>query len=86
MKALDKETAIARMNTFGRKDIPFLFIIDYTQECSYVEALDKIDAPPAFTNSEERAMPPLQTPDMPGRRTGNSLPRHLPLTAILSTS
>ena len=44
MKALDKETAIARMNTFGRKDIPFLFIIDYTQECSYVEALDKIDA------------------------------------------
>ena len=31
MKALDKETAIARMNTFGRKDIPFLFIIDYTQ-------------------------------------------------------
>ena len=44
MKALDKETAIARMNTFGRKDIPFLFIIDYTQECSYVEALDKKDA------------------------------------------
>lgn len=86
MKALDKETAIARMNTFGRKDIPFLFIIDYTQECSYVEALDKIDASACLYQFRGTAMPPLQTPDMPGRRTGNSLPRHLPLTAILSTS
>lgn len=29
MKALDKETAIARMNTFGRNGTPFLFVIDY---------------------------------------------------------
>ena len=44
MRALDKETAIARMNTFGRKNTPFLFIIDYTQEQSYVEAsTDSID-------------------------------------------
>lgn len=43
MRALDKETAIARMNTFGRKNTPFLFIIDYTQEQSYVEALDEVD-------------------------------------------
>lgn len=43
MRALDKETAIARMNAFGRKNTPFLFIIDYTQEQSYVETLDEID-------------------------------------------
>ena len=39
-----------------------MFIIDYTQECSYVEALDKIDASAAFTNSEERAMPHCRHP------------------------
>lgn len=43
MKALDKETAIARMNTFGRNGTPFLFVIDYMQEHSYVEPLDGID-------------------------------------------
>lgn len=43
MKALNKETAIGRMNTFGSKGIPFLFIIDYTQQHSYVEPLDSID-------------------------------------------
>lgn len=43
MRTLDKETAIVRMNTFGRQDIPFLFIIDYKQEHSFVEALTKID-------------------------------------------
>lgn len=43
MRTLDKETAIARMSTFGRQDIPFLFIIDYKQEHSFVEALAKID-------------------------------------------
>ena len=42
MRTLDKETAIVRMNTFGRQDIPFLFIIDYKQEHSFVEALTKI--------------------------------------------
>lgn len=44
MKTLDKETAIARMNTFGRNGTPFLFVIDYMQEHSYVEPLDGIDA------------------------------------------
>lgn len=44
MKALDKETAIARMNTFGRNGTPFLFVIDYMQEHSHVEPLDGIDA------------------------------------------
>ena len=44
MKALDKETAIARMNTFGRNGTPFLFVIDYMQQHSYVEPLDGIDA------------------------------------------
>ena len=43
MKALDKETAIARMNTFGRNGTPFLFVIDYMQEHSYVEPLDGIE-------------------------------------------
>ena len=51
MKALDKETAIARMNTFGRNGTPFLFVIDYMQEHSYVEPLDG-------TGNSHRPLPP----------------------------
>lgn len=43
MEVLNKETAISRMNAFGRRNTPFLFIIDYQQEHSYVEPIDRID-------------------------------------------
>ena len=66
MKALDKETAIARMNTFGRNGTPFLFVIDYMQEHSYVEPLDGIDTS-ASTSSEEQAMHLMPMPGMPER-------------------
>lgn len=32
------------MNALAKADVPFLFIIDYTQEHSYIETLDEIDA------------------------------------------
>ena len=67
MKALDKETAIARMNTFGRNGTPFLFVIDYMQEHSYVEPLDGIDASVCLYQSEEQAMHLMPVPGMPER-------------------
>ena len=73
MRALDKETAIARMNTFGRKNTPFLFIIDYTQEQSYVEALDEIDTSVCLYRFGEADI-------------GTLLPRLQPITAVLSIS
>mgnify|MGYP000221775204 CR=1 FL=1 len=66
MRALDKETAIARMNAFGRKNTPFLFIIDYTQEQSYVEALDEIDTSVCLYRFGEAG----NAPDADARYTG----------------
>ena len=66
MRALDKETAIARMNTFGRKNTPFLFIIDYTQEQSYVEALDEVDTSVCLYRFGETG----NAPDADARYTG----------------
>lgn len=44
MKICSKEEAISRMNTLAKADVPFLFIIDYTQQHSYIEVLDEVDA------------------------------------------
>lgn len=44
MKIYSKKEAITRMNTLAEADVPFLFIIDYTQQYSYVETLDEVDA------------------------------------------
>lgn len=44
MREYCKEEAIYRMNAWAKADVSFLFIIDYTQEHSYIEPLDKIDA------------------------------------------
>ncbi len=66
MRTLDKETAIARMNTFGRQDIPFLFIIDYKQEHSFVEALAKIDTSACLYQFGETG----NTPDTDTRYAG----------------
>lgn len=63
---MDKETAIVRMNTFGRQDIPFLFIIDYKQEHSFVEALAKIDTSACLYQFGETG----NTPDTDTRYAG----------------
>ena len=44
MKVYCKEEAIDRMNTLAKADVPFFFVIDYTQEHSYIETFDKIEA------------------------------------------
>lgn len=44
MKTYNKKEAISRMNILAKADVPFLFIIDYTQKHSYIEVLDEIDA------------------------------------------
>lgn len=54
------------MNTFGRQDIPFLFIIDYKQEHSFVEALAKIDTSACLYQFGETG----NTPDTDTRYAG----------------
>lgn len=44
MKLYTKEEAISRMNALAKADVPFLFIIDYTQQHSCIEALGEVDA------------------------------------------
>lgn len=44
MKTYSRTEAIARMNELAGANVPFLFIIDYAQERSHIEPLDKIDA------------------------------------------
>ena len=44
MKTYSKEEAINRINKLARHNLPFLFIIDYLQEHSFIEEINKIDA------------------------------------------
>ena len=44
MEKYRRKEAIARMNGLAEANVPFLFIIDYAQEVSHIEPLDKIDA------------------------------------------
>jgi len=46
MQPYNKIEAIQCMNELARARKPFLFIIDYKQECSYIEEVNKID--PSF--------------------------------------
>ncbi|ADV43239.1 aminodeoxychorismate synthase component I [Bacteroides helcogenes] len=43
MQVYPKKEAIRRMNSLAKADVPFLFVIDYMQEHSYIETLDQID-------------------------------------------
>lgn len=43
MKTYSRTEAIARMNELAGGNVPFLFIIDYSQEQSHIEPLDQID-------------------------------------------
>lgn len=44
MKSYGRKEAIEKMNVLAKAGTPFLFIIDYKQEHSYIEEADKIDA------------------------------------------
>lgn len=44
MKTYCREEAIDRINALANANTPFLFVIDYAQEHSYIEPLDRIDA------------------------------------------
>lgn len=43
MRSYGKSEAIRRMNELGAAGCPFLFVIDYRQENSFVEELDRVD-------------------------------------------
>lgn len=43
MQLYTKKQAIERMNLFGQSSRPFLFIINYTQDSSYVEEVSSVD-------------------------------------------
>ena len=43
MKTYSRTETIARMNTLAGANVPFLFIVDYAQEQSHIEPLDRID-------------------------------------------
>lgn len=44
MKIYSKKEAISQMNILAKADIPFLFIIDYTGESSYIMKMDEIES------------------------------------------
>lgn len=44
MQSYSKEQAIRRMNQLSREGKPFLFIINYLQDCSYIEEIADIDS------------------------------------------
>ena len=43
MKTYSRTETIARMNALAGANVPFLFIVDYAQEQSHIEPLDRID-------------------------------------------
>ena len=43
MKTYSRTEAIARMNALAGANVPFLFVVDYAQEQSHIEPLDRID-------------------------------------------
>ena len=44
MHLYNKEQAIKRMNQLGQLHRPFIFIIDYLQDASYIEEVDAVDS------------------------------------------
>lgn len=40
----NKQQAIERINRFSEEGRPFIFIIDYLQDCSYIEEVGEVDA------------------------------------------
>ncbi len=64
LQSYNKEQAILRINRLSEKGKPFVFIIDYLQDCSYIEETDRLDSSlvlynlNGFTNQD--SLPPLR--------------------------
>ena len=54
MKTYSRTETIARMNTLAGANVPFLFIVDYAQEQSHIEPLDRIDPCLLYTSPSPR--------------------------------
>lgn len=44
LQSYDREQAIRRINYLSKQGKPFIFIINYLQNCSYIEETEKLDA------------------------------------------
>jgi len=82
MKTYSRTETIARMNALAGANVPFLFIVDYAQEQSHIEPLDRIDPATCLFQFPKAAQPP----DAPALSSGTSLPLPPPHTDIRSTS
>ena len=80
-----RQEAIRRMNQWGGKASPFLFLIDYGQEQCLVERLEEIDSQEiqfnlnGSTNQQEDRVQPFQRPftwhvTPPSKRVGIGTP------------
>ena len=94
MKTYSRTETIARMNALAGANVPFLFIVDYAQEQSHIEPLDRIDPATCLfqfpkagnTRRLQQPLPEAQPPDAPALSSGTSLPLPPPHTDIRSTS
>jgi len=89
MKTYSRTETIARMNALAGANVPFLFIVDYAQEQSHIEPLDRIDPAEwrqATRSRLQQPLPEAQPPDAPALSSGTSLPLPPPHTDIRSTS
>lgn len=94
MKTYSRTETIARMNALAGANVPFLFIVDYAQEQSHIEPLDRIDPAtclfqfPKAGNAGrlQQPLPEAQPPDAPALFSGTSFPLPPPHTDIRSTS
>ncbi len=50
MHLYNKEQAIKRMNQFGQHHRPFIFIINYLQDVSYIEEVAAVDSAEVLYN------------------------------------
>ena len=50
MHLYNKEQAIKRMNQFGQLHRPFIFIINYLQDVSYIEEVTAVDSTEVLYN------------------------------------
>ena len=88
MKTYSRTETIARMNALAGANVPFLFIVDYAQEQSHIEPLDRIDPAtclfqfPKAGNTETAATALARST----AASGTSLPLPPPHTDIRSTS
>ena len=89
MKTYSRTETIARMNALAGANVPFLFIVDYAQEQSHIEPLDRIDPATCLFQFPKAGNPETAATalaDAPALSSGTSLPLPPPHTDIRSTS